>query len=243
MMNSQTLRHSFSFALASFVFLALASTSHAAYYYHSPLEKDLRVGVQDTIELWVDMGDMEGLAFDAYVEYDSSMLDIVEIVDPDPDPDSFTIIPIPEKDPGRYMVFGFPPELGKILPRGKFHIATMHVKPRKVGTTTFRFTCTPGRTDDSNIMGNTPGANDIIDCSKNNGGNYTIKPGDIITTSTPTPPPVCSKSKVLGDYSCDGKIDLADFEEWRQDYILGKATLKEFEEFRTAFTSDGSSTY
>lgn len=59
------------------------------------------------------------------------------------------------------------------------------------------------------------------------------------TPTTPTPAPTglqCPQQKQLGDYDCNGLVNIADFEAWRQDYILGKANLTQFEWFRAGYT-------
>ncbi len=65
----------------------------------------------------------------------------------------------------------------------------------------------------------------------------TVTPTSTTGTPTPSVTPTCQDARMRGDYNCDGFINLVDFELWRQDFVVGKATLVEFEWFRAGFTT------
>lgn len=57
------------------------------------------------------------------------------------------------------------------------------------------------------------------------------------TSPSPTIPADCLEARKRGDYNCNGVVSIEDFELWRQDYLVQKATIVEFEWFRAGFTA------
>ena len=45
----------------------------------------------------------------------------------------------------------------------------------------------------------------------------------------------CIEKARLGDYDCNGSVEIADFEAWREDYMADLATLVPYEWFREGF--------
>src|SRR3989338_6584494 len=63
-----------------------------------------------------------------------------------------------------------------------------------------------------------------------------LSPSAVPTQSpTNTPPLQCQDQKEKGDYNCDSRVDLQDFETWRRDFELGLSDLGTFESFRQGF--------
>lgn len=115
-------------------------------------------------------------------------------------------------------------------------IAALEVEIFKREDVHFTFVCEPGNLNDSNISSNSADARDIINCSRNTNAPLVLPP------ITPRPP--CTylpKDGFPGDYNCDTKVTLADFEVWRSRYIEGSASLKGFELWRRVFTRPGPS--
>lgn len=179
------------------------------------------------IELWVNTDNAKILAVDAYVTYDPAFISIVGVEDG-------PRMSVVSKDisNSKVLYIGAIKSLPKDEITGHIKLAAIKVRPKKIGTTHLAFRCTDNRTDDSNIVEDSIKAEDIINCEKN--------VGSLISIVQPTITPIqCTEPRTSGDFNCDQKVDLKDFEKWRQDFLEGKSTLKEFEIFREAFTSPG----
>ncbi|MBL7159232.1 hypothetical protein ISS85_02055 [Candidatus Microgenomates bacterium] len=87
------------------------------------------------------------------------------------------------------------------------------------------------------------GGGDVL--GETTSGSYTITellsptPTEGFTpTQTPTPTPNCLEQTKMGDYNCDGAVNLHDFETWKNDYLEAKTDLSFFEYWRRAFYSN-----
>lgn len=75
----------------------------------------------------------------------------------------------------------------------KGNLVVMTFKAKATGTANVNFTCTSGSSADSNIIKSLTSA-DIITCSSNDSGSYTINTSGTTTTTTPTPTTTSSSS-------------------------------------------------
>lgn len=231
------MRHLWTFFLLLSAYFVLVSPTFGAYFYLQPSQKQVHIGKADILELWVDTEGAQVLALDAYFNYSSATLSIIGVDNPTQNTIGLVYKNKPESN--TFYIGGITSDPNFRL-QGKLKVADISFVPTQKGETQITYKCTtPNRTDDSNIIEDRSNPKDIIECGKNGEASLVVLEPTLTPTLTPTLPPTCPTPSTAGDIDCDGEVDLADFESWRQSFTAGKSTLKEFEFFRRAYTYAG----
>ncbi len=167
----------FFFILFFFLFF---TNSFAASLKFDPSTLSANTGKNFDIKIVVDAGSEKIITSDAYVTYDSNLLDVSAVNDAG----FFQGIQKNFANPGRLYVGGFINDSG-VTRTGTGNVATVTFKPKSPGTATLSFDCTQGSTTDSNIGKGDVHVSDIITCSEN--GQLTVNIGGTSTGTTITP--------------------------------------------------------
>ncbi|KXK08825.1 MAG: Cohesin domain protein [Microgenomates bacterium OLB22] len=139
-------------------------------------------GQEISVGVIVDAGTDQILGTDVKLQYDASILQIVNISDG-------TYLPIGKKltnEPGMIYIAGIVESAGQTK-TGKGTLATVKFKALKNGSVTLSFLCQENQTaGDSNIVNNDVSPKDIISCSDNGSSVVTVGTGGAIATPVPT---------------------------------------------------------
>lgn len=163
----------------------------------TPATGSFVTGTTFTVTIGVNSDPNKSEAVDVWGTYDKNMLELVSIVkstNPAYDFD-FSASPAIDATNGTFRFSCPSNNLGRFeatVVNGELAIATF--KPKTAGTANVRFDCTADLTTDSNIFTET---NDVISCSDNDNGVYTITGESIIAESPVTTVPVASNESQL----------------------------------------------
>lgn len=162
----------------------------------TPASGSQTVGQNFTVVMGVDSDTEKVVGIDIKASFDSSKLEVVSIekgVIPD-DGYLFSYTSgqaIIHNDTGVFEVTLTP--LNQSVLTGnvaKHELLKVTFKPKAVGTATFNYTCLAGSVVETNIISQT--GNDVVDCTANQSGSYTIAAGtggDTTAVATATPVP------------------------------------------------------
>lgn len=168
------------FVLFSFLFVlpAVFGTSHAAYFKFDEQVFNVAVGSTFQIQVMVDAGSDQVVSADAYVIYDSSLLEATTITDG-------TFFPVVSSNiaSGKVSIYGLP-DTAVFYKTGSGTLATITFKGLKNGTGTITYDCRESASDTSKIIKNDGNATNIIVCASNERADVTVGTGG---SSTPTP--------------------------------------------------------
>ncbi|KUK84088.1 MAG: hypothetical protein XD98_0177 [Microgenomates bacterium 39_6] len=149
--------------LLPFTSFAQTSSPHLSL---SPTVKEVNTGVNFNVTVSVDTGGQQVSGVDAIVEYDSSLLEVVNVSEGTFFPTITTIT----TTLGKVEIYGIA-DAGA-LKSGTGTLATITFRGKTAGTAAVSFACQTGSTNDSNI--NSTGDKDIIVCSENISASYVI---------------------------------------------------------------------
>lgn len=181
--------------------LPLLTTVSAAVLFFDPSTVNTQSEQTFEVKVNVDAGSEQITSVDAYILYDSTLLEIQKV-------DDGTFFPTVSKDTsqsGKVYLAGMveDPATSKT---GSGTLATITFKAKTYGSTTLTFDCTPGLTTDSNISKNDLNATDIIQCESNGKLAITIGSGGSTQQPTPTQLPRSGIFNNVLKYSIPGVI-------------------------------------
>ncbi|MFA7300854.1 MAG: cohesin domain-containing protein [Candidatus Shapirobacteria bacterium] len=179
--------------LCLFVFALFALTSVQAAEAGPMLKLSPSSGSYDNgstfkITVAVDSGTAKSMAVDAFLTFDAAKLEVVSIDAPTTPAFANSMGKNIYNTDGKFDM-SFNPSGDAVLSDSvaiKGDLAIVTFKAKATGTADVKFTCVAGSTIDTNIFDTT--GNDVIDCTSNQNGSYTINASSSGTTaSTPTP--------------------------------------------------------
>lgn len=187
-MKNFQLRHCAIFLIIAMLSILFPKGSFAAILTLDPATESSPLDTTFDVILSIDTEGQEVTSTDAVLNYDNSILEIIQIKEGGTGiepffPDLFQNIQPTEIYIGASVIN--PTEVKE----GNGAIATITFRGKTTGVTDLRFDCTPGKTSDTNISKNDKNATDIVDCGKLVNGRYTIGTGigGITPTASPTP--------------------------------------------------------
>lgn len=175
-----------------------AAPSYAAIMSLDPASYSAPVRQTFTVKLTIDTEGESIDTTDAILLYDSSVLQVVDVVTGDNGqnpflPDFYKNISPDEIYIGHSVIDMLEPKSGQGI------LATITFRGNAAGLTNVRFDCTPGKTSDTNISKSDKNETDIVECARLTPGTYTIGSGNptpvpevggpVIPTATPQPIP------------------------------------------------------
>jgi hypothetical protein len=171
----------FSFFLQS---ISFAQTTGSATMSFDPENSNANVNENVSIDTLVNAGSENILSVDAYIEYDTTMLEFVSVEDGD----FFPIVTSEDITPGRLYIGAYVDDPATTK-TGTGTYAKVTFRALKEGTTTVEYFCDPNVNETSEIIKDDIDATNIINCSGNGNAEITIASGGttVDPTSTPTP--------------------------------------------------------
>ena len=168
----------------------------------------LKIKKGDTVQIDIvlDTGKHSVLAGDVVLNYDQN---IVKYVSTDKGVLPIDVIVSKQSNSGTLVLAALVEGTGGY--KGKGVLSKLQFKGIADGATKLSFECKQGSTRDSNIAEDSIDADDVIDCSLNKESSIVVGSGAPIPTSG-----TCAK-KGEGDYSCNMRCDLPDFEIFRRE--------------------------
>jgi len=186
------------------VWLSGAGAVEAAYFTLSPASASHSVGEQFDVVVGIESGTDKVYAADIWASFDASKLEIVSIVKAFESEDLPNII-VASKN--------FDNNAGTITASIQNQSTSSHetavmtnqpilkitFKAKAIGVASFNYTCSAGSTNDCNIL-SADSYDDVIVCSSNQSGSYTIQAGTggaVATTTPVTTTPVTTTTSEL----------------------------------------------
>lgn len=172
----------FGYMLVALLVIPIISAAEAASLQFDPATVSTTNGSTFEVKVNVNAGSEQVTTIDAYVSFDSSLLEASSVK-------NGTFFPTVYSDTsktGKVYVAGIvdDPATSKT---GTGTVATVVFKAKKDGSGTLTFDCTQGSSTDSNISKNDANATDVIECSANGRSTITVGSGGSSPTNTPTP--------------------------------------------------------
>lgn len=149
----------------------------------SPVSGSYTNGSTFTVAIGVNSDTEKSSAVDVKTTFDPAKLEVVEIKKSANPPFPFDITPTIDNTAGKFDFSCTSTNIGTsqdTVISGELAVVTFRAKA--VGTANLNFTCVAGSTTDSNIFNSD--INDVISCSDNNSGSYTITAGTVTPTVT-----------------------------------------------------------
>jgi hypothetical protein len=159
----------------------------------TPVSGDYTKDSTFTVSIGVNSETEKSSAVDVWATFDAAKLEVVQIVKSANPPFPFEMTPRIDNVNGNFDFSCASTNMSAfddVVINGELAIVTF--KAKDLGTANLNFTCTEGSTIDSNIFNSE--INDVISCTANSSGSYTITAGTGGETSTPTPTPTTSTS-------------------------------------------------
>lgn len=180
-----------------------ASPVEAAFLSFDPETISTSVGQEISVDVVLDTDGKQILATDAKIQYDSSVLQVVDVTDGD-------FLSVGKKsfeEAGQIYIAGLVESAGEFK-TGSGVVATVKFKALKNGTATVSYLCTPGETaNDSNIANNDIDATDVIVCTDNGTSVITVGTGGTVITATPSAT-TTSSTRSVTPYTGGGPSEL-----------------------------------
>lgn len=151
----------------------------------TPVSGSYTNGSTFTVSIGVNSDGEKSSAVDVWASFDKAKLEVVSIVKSSNPPFAFDMTPRIDNTAGTFEFSCASTNMSAFedaVINGELAVVTFRAKA--IGTAALNFTCTPGSTIDSNIFNSD--INDVISCSANSVGSYTITAGTSGTTPTPT---------------------------------------------------------
>ncbi|MEX1052717.1 MAG: cohesin domain-containing protein [Patescibacteria group bacterium] len=175
--------------------LTFAQSSGTATMSFNPESQTANVNDNVNVDTLVNAGSENILSVDAYIEYDSSMLEFVSVEDGD----FFPIVTSEDISPGRLYIGAYvdDPATSKT---GTGTYANVTFRALKEGTTIVEYFCDPSVNETSEVIRDDIDATNIIDCSGNGTAEIIISSsgGTTEPTSTPTPTQAVEDNETVG---------------------------------------------
>ncbi len=158
------------------------------------------------VEVKVDTGGQNIGGVDVYMEFPKNLLKAERVDKGTALPEVYSLI---KNDEGKLRINAYFPitRAGESYSGDSGLVATINFSPLGTGTAAVNFICTqrtPPETTDSNIIEKTS-VQDIIVCSANVNGSYTLTGGGGTPTPTPTTLPNCQRT-CTSDRDCGGSL-------------------------------------
>jgi len=171
-------------ALAVGMFFSIAPSYaqvSAATLKFDPTTVATTVGETFKLDVVVDAQEKEILGVDAQIEFDPSICEVESITDGD-----YLEVGIKEfTQPGKIYIAGVVSNPSESV-TGEGVLATIQCKALTAGKTTFKYTCTTGETNESNISEKSTDAPDLIECALNGEAVVTVTGGTAKKPKTST---------------------------------------------------------
>lgn len=151
----------------------------------TPVTGSYTNGSTFTVSVGVNSDGEKSSAVDVWASFDKAKLEVVSIVKSLNPPFAFDMTPRIDNTAGTFEFSCASTNMSAFedtVINGELAVVTF--KAKAIGTAALNFTCSPGSTVDSNIFNSD--INDVISCSANSVGSYTITAGTSVTTPTPT---------------------------------------------------------
>jgi hypothetical protein len=179
----------FFFILGFFLIIPLFNFSLAATLQFDPTTVNTQADQTFEVKINVDAGSDQITSIDAYVLYDSNVLELSSVNDGT----FFNTVSKDISQSGKAYIAGMvdDPATSKT---GSGTLATIVFRAKSNGSATLTFNCTQGLTTDSNITKNDLNATDLIQCDANGKSVITVGTGSSSRTSQPTSTPSSSSS-------------------------------------------------
>jgi hypothetical protein len=164
----------------------------------TPVSGSYSIGSTFVVSVGVNSETEKSSAVDVWATFDKTKLEVVTITKSMNPPFAFEMTPKFDNTAGTFQFSCVSTNMSAFddaVINGELAVVTF--KTKAVGTVALNFTCTSGSTTDSNIFNSD--INDVISCSANSVGSYTII-GDsttAITTTTPTLTPTLTSTTTL----------------------------------------------
>lgn len=162
----------------------------------TPVNGSFTNGSTFTVSIGVNSETSKSSAVDVWGTFDASKLKIISIVKSANPPFPFDMTPAIDNTSGKFDFSCASTNMSSFdntVINGELAVVTFQAL--NTGTANLNFVCTSGLTNDSNIF---EGSNDVISCSANSSGSYTINSSDSSsTTATSTPTPTTSSTSTV----------------------------------------------
>lgn len=159
----------------------------------SPAAGNYNTGNQFSVTVGVDSGTEKSAAVDAWVTFDSSKLEVVSVVKAGNPAFPFALGQNIHNSEGKFDISCTSTDMSTYEATAiAGDLAVVTFKAKAEGVAAVSFSCSSGSSIDTNIF-NTQ-AVDVIDCSSNQSGSYTITAGSSSESPTSTPTPTTASS-------------------------------------------------
>ena len=151
----------------------------------TPVTGSYTNGSEFKVSIGVNSDGEKSSAVDVWATFDKAKLEVVSIDKAANPPFDFDMTPKINNTAGTFEFSCASKNMNAFedtVITGELAVVTF--KAKATGTAALNFTCSPGSTTDSNIFNSD--INDVISCSANSVGSYTITAGSSSTTVTPT---------------------------------------------------------
>jgi len=183
----KTVINIFTFVLAALLVAVNANAISAAPRLTlTPVTGSYTNGSEFKVSIGVNSDGEKSSAVDVWTTFDKARLEVVSIEKAANPPFDFDMTPKINNTAGTFEFSCASKNMNAFedtVITGELAVVTF--KAKSTGTAALNFTCSPGSTTDSNIFNSD--INDVISCSANSVGSYTITAGSSSTTVTPTP--------------------------------------------------------
>ncbi len=161
----------------------------------TPFSGSYANGSEFKVSIGVNSETEKSSAVDVWATFDAAKLEVVSIIKSANPPFPFDMTPAIDNVGGKFNFSCASTNMSAfddVAINGELAVVTF--KAKALGTAVLNFTCTTGSTIDSNIFNSD--INDVITCSANSSGSYTITAatGSSTATITSTPTPTSAQS-------------------------------------------------
>lgn len=194
------------FVVGSFLIMAkdAKSVSAAPHLTFTPSTGNYNSGDNFSVTIGVDSETDGSNAVDVWASFDSTKLEVISIVKAAVPAFAFDMTPHFDNTTGKFDFSCSPSDMSNLdIKAIKGDLAVVTFRAKAGGSASVNFTCQQGVTIDSNIFNAT--ASDVIGCSSNQSGSYTIS-GTTTTTSTNTPTPTTVRAQTTSQLPETGGV-------------------------------------
>jgi len=160
----------------------------------TPISGSYANGSEFKVSIGVNSETEKSSAVDVWATFDAAKLEVVEIKKSTNPPFPFDMTPAIDNVGGKFNFSCASTNMSAfddVAINGELAVVTF--KAKAVGTAVLNFTCTTGSTIDSNIFNSA--INDVITCSANSSGSYTITAAASSSTTTVTSTPTATPTQ------------------------------------------------
>lgn len=154
----------------------------------TPISDSYANGTEFKVAVGVNSDGEKSSAVDVWATFDKAKLEIIGITKSTNPPYTFEMTPVYDNNAGTFQFSCVSTNMSAFDDKAIVgELAVITFKAKNTGTAALNFTCNSGSTTDSNIFNSD--VNDVINCSSNSVGSYTITGSSSSSTSTSTPTP------------------------------------------------------